>query len=163
LYLLPFILRKYFLTQNNLHMNVVILKGRQENVFLKNARQFFSRSRMDMRVCAFESLMSQLSQKFLFVFISILKILLHYLKVGGNPFLGDIKWHFFEIFELKIIKKNFLLKIFIRLFSVVFTSSPVTLSKRFGVISSNVHPNLRSEPVAFLFLPYFQWINRYLC
>ena len=67
--------------------NVVIPKGREETVFL-NARHFFSRSRMDMRVGAFESPMSQLSQRVLFVFIELLKKILHHLKVGGNPFWG---------------------------------------------------------------------------
>ena len=46
---------------------------------------------MDMKVGAFESPMSQLSQEFLFVFIALLKNILHHLKVGGNPFWGDIK------------------------------------------------------------------------
>ena len=72
-------------------MNVVILKGRQETVFFEKCPTLFSRGRMDMRVGAFESPMSQLSQEFLFVFIAPLKIFLHHLKVGGNPFRGDIK------------------------------------------------------------------------
>ena len=72
-------------------MNVVILKGRHETSFSKNAQHFFSSSRIDMRVGAFESPMSQLSQEFLFVFIALLKKILHHLKVGGNPFWGDIK------------------------------------------------------------------------
>ena len=59
-----------------------------------------------MRVGAFESPMSQLSQEFLFVFIAPLRNFLHHLKVGGNPFLGHIKWHFFEISELKNHQKN---------------------------------------------------------
>ena len=62
-------------------MNVVILKG----------RHVFSRSRMETRVGAFESPMSQLPQEFLFVFIALFKKILHHLKVGGNPFWGDIK------------------------------------------------------------------------
>ena len=74
--------------------------------FSKNGRHFFSRGRMDTRVGAFESPMSQLSQEFLFVFIALLKKALHHLKVGGNPFWGDIKWHFFEISELKNHQKN---------------------------------------------------------
>ena len=74
--------------------------------FSKNVQHFFSSSRMDMRVGAFESPMSQLSQEFLFVFIALLKKNLHHLKVGGNPFWGDIKWHFFEISELKNHQKN---------------------------------------------------------
>ena len=40
----------------------------------KNGRHFFSRDRMDTRVGAFESPMSQLSQEFLFVFIAPLEI-----------------------------------------------------------------------------------------
>ena len=74
--------------------------------FSKNAWHFFSSSRMDMRVGAFESPMSQLSQEFLFVFIALFKKFLHHLKVGGNPFWGDIKWHFFEISELKNHQKK---------------------------------------------------------
>ena len=71
-------------------MNVVILKGKPHTVFFfsKNDRHFFSRGRMDTRVGAFESPMSQLSQEFLFVFIAPLENFLHYLEVGGNPFFG---------------------------------------------------------------------------
>ena len=54
-------------------MNVVILKGRQEHVFPEKFPTLFSRSRMDMRAGAFESPISQLSQEFLFVSISLLK------------------------------------------------------------------------------------------
>ena len=42
-------------------------------VFSKNGRHFISRCRMDTRVGAFESPMSQLSQEFLFVFIAPLE------------------------------------------------------------------------------------------
>ena len=72
-------------------MNVVILKGRQEPVFFEKCPTLFFSDHMDMRVGAFESPMSQLSQEFLFVFIVLLKKNLHHLKVGGNPFWGDIK------------------------------------------------------------------------
>ena len=111
-------------------MNVVILKGRREPGFFEKWPTNFFRCRINTRAGAFESPTSQLSQEFLFVFIAPLKIFLHHLKVGGNPFRGDIKWHFFEISELKNHQKNkifFSLKIVTRLFSHVFMSSPVTL------------------------------------
>ena len=71
-------------------MDVVILKGRQEPVFFEKWPALFSRGRMDMRVGAFESTMSQLSQEFLFVFIAPLENFLHHLEVGGNSFFGHI-------------------------------------------------------------------------
>ena len=84
-----------------------------------------------MRVGAFESLIC-----FTWIFVclhSTSENFLHHLKVGGNPFREDIKWHFFEISELKNHQKNqkvFFAQIFIRLFSLVFTSCLVTLRRR---------------------------------
>ena len=85
---------------------------------------------MDMRDGASESPMSQLSQEFLFVFIALLKKILHHLKVGGNPFWGDIKWHFFEISELKNHQKNQKFFVVQNFHQSVFMSSPVTLRRR---------------------------------
>ena len=72
-------------------VNVVILKGRHEPGFFEKWPTLFSRGRMDTRVGAFESSLSQLSQEFLFVFIAPLETFLHHLEVGGNPFFGHIK------------------------------------------------------------------------
>ena len=52
---------------------MVILKGRQETGFFEKWPALFSRGRMDTRVGSFESPMSQLSQKVLFVFIAPLE------------------------------------------------------------------------------------------
>ena len=49
--------------------------------FSKNGQHFFSRGRMDTRVGAFKSPMSQLSQEFLFVFIAPLEIFSQPLEV----------------------------------------------------------------------------------
>ena len=40
------------------------------------------------------------------VFIALLKKFLHHLKVGGNPFWGNVKWHFFEISKIKKSSKK---------------------------------------------------------
>ena len=55
------------------HLNVVILKGRHESIFFQKWPTLFSRGRMNTRVSAFESPMSQLPQEFLFVFIAPLE------------------------------------------------------------------------------------------
>ena len=89
-----------------------------------------------MRVGAFESPMSQLSQEFLFVFIAPLENLLHHLEVGGNSFFGLItswKCRNFEISDLQNLKKSskfFSLKIVAKLFSHVFALSFVTFRRQ---------------------------------
>ena len=52
---------------------MVILKGKPHTVFFEKWPALFSRCRMNTRVGAFESPMSQLSQEFLFVFIAPLE------------------------------------------------------------------------------------------
>ena len=62
-------------------LNVVILRVRIMPSFSKHGRHLFSRGRMDTRVSALESPMSQLSQEFLFVFIAPLKFFSQPLEV----------------------------------------------------------------------------------
>ena len=60
-----------------LYLNVVILKDRHGEVFFRtNAGTFFLRGRVDSRVDAFESPISQLSQQFLVVLIAPLEKIL---------------------------------------------------------------------------------------
>ena len=56
---------------------------------------------MDTRVSAFDSLMSQVSQEFLFVFIAPLETFLHHLEVVGNPFFWAYKMTYFRNFWIK--------------------------------------------------------------
>ena len=88
----------------------------------------FSRGCMDTRVGALKSRMSQLSQKFFFVFIAPPENFLHYLEVGGNPFFRHINGVISKSLTSKITKKFqyfFLLKIVTSLFSHVFVFSPM--------------------------------------
>ena len=59
-------------------------------VFSKKCRHFFSRSRMDTRVGAFESPMSQLSQDFFVMVVALLENFLQGLKMRGNLFFWQL-------------------------------------------------------------------------